>query len=199
MTVDRRFSVEELDRLFPPLAGSHRVFLEDVPQRVGRRPPTGPTGSSEGFPHVTRARPSRPYGFDIEPGRSPSGPSPAEEGRRKFAWSDVPVSDFQEEKALAGAPSEDLRHEAANPVPPHLRPSVFFDRAASSSSSRRGNAPTVARAVCASCSNVVLNLRMSGPCPSCLRPICTDCLREALRSKGRGWCGDCLSNAEIAG
>ena len=159
------YSVEELDRMFPPLAGGHRVFLEDAPQRIGARSVD---------PTMVRPRPDR-----VSSESPPTSPT-------------LPIPTHDEK----GGPSPEnaLSIEATNPVPPHLRPVAPLEHTGAAPPARAHSSLSSARSVCASCSTVVVNLRMSGPCPNCLRPICDDCLREALRSHARGWCADCLAS-----
>jgi len=101
------------------------------------------------------------------------------------------------ETPLDRRPSE-LSREAANPVPPHLRAAGPLDRFGPRPARPGGKDTSTARSVCASCSKVVVNLRMSGPCPRCLRPVCTDCLREAFVTQGHGWCLDCSTAVAAA-
>ena len=164
----RLFSEEELDRMFPPSSSPPSVFLSDAPQRVG-------LSSSRGL------RPDGP----------PSPRSETEEREGSDASGTlVPPAPV---RPRAGASVGDLFQEAANPVSPHLRAAAPFSREEAEASAHCSRSSASPRSVCASCSNVVLNLRLSGPCPRCLRPICNDCLRHALVIYGHGWCLDCAA------
>jgi len=175
----RAFSVEELDRLFPPLLEGRRVFLSKPPQRVG-------------MPAGARTAVGRPSD-DSE--LSTSSDEEFVPSFREGPSSTVPASSGAPARSIA--PSHELTDELTNPVPPHLRGTGPLIRA---------DVPTVVphragiagahRTVCASCSKVVMDLRMSGPCPSCMRPICNECLREAMVMHGHGWCIDCSASAE---
>jgi len=196
---NRPFSVEELDRMFPPLAGGQRLFLEDAPLRIGRGGVHDPPVSYGALTLTPDGTPSRYAQHVSARQRAQDLPELADSYDPLNGRNDSRAGKLPEESPSTNTPSADLSLEAANPVPPHLRAQAFVERSEPSSGSRSGVVAPGARSVCASCSTVVLNLRMSGPCPRCLRPLCADCLGEALRSRGRGWCADCLSRAEAAG
>lgn len=183
------FSPDDLDRMFPPGLPGRTIFLDGPPQRVGRAGRT--TSSASG---------TESSGAD-EPGR-------AEERENEVvptladleAESDYVRATVQDdglgETSGAGVRASPERsvgvlEEAFNPIPPHLRRSGPLLRRHAPSSTYPPRPERAPRSVCASCSKVVMNLRMSGPCTRCLRPICSDCLRESLASQGHGWCTDC--------
>jgi len=201
------FSVEELDRMFPPVSGRRPVFLTEAPQKVGgpsfvARDTGSPAAQNDWTDEQVEPEPSTAVptsgladgstGLVADEGptvglvaRSPrmgvtprGGPS-AEDPGREARW-------------------KELSLEAANPVPPHLRAVGPIDRSVGALHSRGSHGPPGPRSVCASCSKVVVNLRMSGPCPRCLRPVCDDCLREAFVTAGFGWCRDCSRAAPAA-
>jgi len=201
-----KFTDEELDRLFPPYLDRRTRFLTEAPMRVGfasALPPTGANGLANS-PAVAAAPgggapPSVDSGSNDEieevledvavfPSAAPVRVSPRDE---PFA-----VPSFWDARQPGDVDLVAL--EATNPVPPHLRldfKSSLTNRGPDDGPSR---APSGAgKSVCASCSVVVVNLRLSGPCPKCLRPICTDCLREGLRRYGRGWCEDCAQDVRL--
>ena len=195
----RAFSDEELDRMFPPAPDRPSLFLSNPPAKVGVSESLarhlGPR--AEGTPRS--ARPG--YLYEEEGSLSELPPEP-------FAIASRPVSEDPEpfgpgeaagsslstghDEAL-GPPSagSDLSLESTNPVPPHLRAEFAQSEIESRPHASRSAEPGGPKSVCASCSKVVVSLRMSGPCPRCLRPICRDCLGEALRTVGHGWCEDC--------
>jgi len=195
----RPFSVEELDRMFPPLAGAQRMFLNDAPLRIGRGETSDPSGSFGTLSLDSEGTASRSPPHRSRRGEAGDLEDRADRYDPRVGWSESRAAKLRDESPIADARRNDLSLEAANPVPPHLRAQGVVERSSSSPGSRSGPVAPGARSVCASCSTVVLNLRMSGPCPRCLRPICAECLSEALRSRGRGWCTDCLSHAEAAG
>jgi len=177
------YSVEELDRMFPPVSEERPLFLSQAPQKVGRA--------------------GRPWAQDAlePPSRSPEG---LEDAR---SASDAPAerseSTAVDDVVLGGDRALnprllELSLEAANPVPPHLRATGPIDRSENGTAGRGRHVPSPPRSVCASCSKVVMNLRMSGPCPKCLRPVCDECLRESIVARGRGWCLDCSTVAATA-
>ncbi|HXQ78704.1 MAG: hypothetical protein WB788_06065 [Thermoplasmata archaeon] len=192
--------------MFPPTAGGRTLFLSDVPDKIG---------VAKALPKVPNSSADTGLGT-AEPAPSILGPAPSldheagaqtPEARREpdgtdsafLAESSGPsLARFSE--ALHGPPdpADSLFLEAVNPVPPHLRgvgsPLRLGERGPNRS--RRENATP--KSVCASCSKVVVTLRMSGPCPKCLRPICNECLREAFVTHGQGWCIDCSSTPPIS-
>jgi hypothetical protein len=205
------FTEDELDRLFPPAPGGHTPFLTGVPEKVGLREPG----------------PGRPPRATADPTWVPDLPSPPPESVRSSsettldleldrelndrpAGTSVPVQTSLPEHGPLSAPrgpaefpghdvsADDLFLEASNPIPPHLRGIDRRSRADPPRPSRSALASESPKSVCASCSKVVVNLRMSSPCPQCLRPICSECLREAFRSHGLGCCVDCSTPTAIA-
>lgn len=195
----RSFTEEELDRMFPPQPGEGSVFLTTPPNRVGTRNPSLPDPSerpgtlsarafAEDDPSVLGAL--RPAARSV----TDSSDAPSTPVGRDRPLVEMP-SPITSPFSASGRDPTDLALEAANPVPPHLRGASAFARG---TESRRGNGVMIPKSVCASCSKVVVNLRMSGPCPSCLRPICNDCLRDALVHFGHGWCVDCTPLEEVA-
>ena len=197
------FSDEELDRMFPPEGRRGRVFLESAPARIGGCPPWSSSGAvapgSLRLPEersqlsVREAEPEDGEDISLAPhggnGRNSQNTATVAASRR------TPREARPVEK---DASSSELSQEAANPVPPHLRASGTLLRLAPSPSAARTGKGSLSRSVCASCSKVVVDLRMSGPCPKCLRPLCHDCLRDALVTVGHGWCSDC-ARAAVAG
>lgn len=178
------YSVEELDRMFPPVSNERPLFLSEAPQRVGRAGRARDEFVSESYP----PNPSEP----IEP---PAG-MPDSQGDGTGSAREVNAV-LATDRALDSQLLE-LSLEAANPIPPHLRTSGPIDRFDGAPVGRRRHGSSVARSVCASCSKVVMNLHMSGPCPKCLRPVCDECLRESFVTQRRGWCLDCSAPASTA-
>jgi hypothetical protein len=193
------YSEEELDRMFPPAVGGRTPFLSEAPDRVGRRTvvawDTGALPGTEALPDDSAQPPeSHRASLEVDPAggrgeqRAPEHPlrisTTTELGRS-------PSPAGFEEFASKAHPIDALSLEATNPVPPHLRGINLRDRIAPSPSGRRSLDPGAQKSVCASCSKIVVNLRMSGPCPKCHRPICDECLREAMTTRGQGWCIDC--------
>lgn len=171
------YSVEELDRMFPPAPDERSRFLADAPQRVGGLAPPRAEAVTESPPQDAPEPVGSPSGGIEQPaqkGGSARGADGVAGGTRAF---DLPLPN--------------LAVEAANPIPPHLRTAGPIDRFGGVPGGGRRHGPPAPRSVCASCSKVVLNFRMSGPCPKCLRPVCDDCLRESFVNHGRGWCLDC--------
>jgi len=201
------FSVEELDRMFPPVRDRHSVFLTDVPQKIGGLSfATGENESPAPRQDHVADRPTRePSGVgwdwevegastDLEAGdrlTGGSGTTPllGEVSARGTGSKNGPSPD---------ARRRELSLEAENPVPPHLRAAGPIDRDGVGPGGHGRHGSPGLRSVCASCSKVVVNLRMSGPCPRCLRPVCDDCLREAFVTAGCGWCRDCSRVAPAA-
>jgi len=198
------FSEEELDRMFPPGGQHGRVFLPTAPTRIGAH-------SRWAIPPADRD-PSMELSEELSRRAGPEGGREADDdisllSHRWVAQIPVPSTspaDAVDRKAPAvtsagriETPSTELRREAANPIPPHLRGSGTLIRTRPLPMTRGGHLKTPPRSVCASCSKVVIDLRLSGPCPRCLRPLCHDCLRDALASVGHGWCADC-SRAAVA-
>ncbi len=201
------FSEEELDRMFPLTSDHPYVILADGPRRVGgvtswKREP-GPSAEAPARPYsVPRLaggrsappgwdgdRSSQPVPFD-EPGADrPSGPG----------WTTSPYSESPDTSPRPRGTEAELFLEATNPVPPHLRNASGSLRVEVHRPARRSVDPGSQRSVCASCSNVVVNLHMSGPCPKCLRPICNDCLHDAFARFGHGWCIDCSAALVVRG
>jgi hypothetical protein len=184
------FSEEELDRMFPPEGRRGAVFLSTAPNRIGGASPWAKPV------HAVGSSASRTGGVSADVMLSTT---PAEDTVLEERAPSLPVrrsrNDENEREASMGVDTEDLGREAANPVPPHLRAAGPLIRSDSAQPFRAGKNTAGARSVCASCSKVVVNLRMSGPCPKCLRPICNECLREAFVAHGHGWCLDCSSTA----
>jgi len=196
------FSEDELDRMFPPEPGGRTLFLSQIPDKVGvpRKDssdsplwddPRGPSAEAESpavpGPSISKFTPHDPP-HDLEIGGSypaSSGPGEAKE---------LPFRARAEETGAASDPADYLLREANNPVPPHLRTLGLPPRTAARRANPRSVSRAEAKSVCASCSKVVVNLRMSGPCPKCLRPICNECLREAFVTHGQGWCVDCSAS-----
>lgn len=189
----RRYSEEDLDRMFPDVADRRGIFLVDVPDKVG-------------VPEERRLAGGRSFRStdDTVQATHPSEPRRA----APLDGAPLPTDVFTETELPEGFPAAaialartELNSEAANPTPPHLRDSARgSDRSIRGSelrSGRRSPSSPLPKTVCASCSKVVVNLRMSGPCPHCLRPICNDCLREAFVAYGHGWCIDCAAPAAV--
>jgi hypothetical protein len=197
--VARPLSDEELDRMFPPATIRRPYMLPDAPEKVGglsswarvmdpdddapartdeSASPTGslsPTAEGDGDPD----RDYVPFADErVDGPRVPDSTATSRSGSFKAVSRQV-------------AESTDLFLEAANPVPPHLRSAGVHAQIEAHRPTRRSMSFAGQRSVCASCSKVVVDLRMSGPCPNCLRPICNDCLRESLATRGHGWCVDC--------
>jgi hypothetical protein len=185
---DSPFTEDDLDRLFPPTISGRTIILAEAPLKVGR--PNGTSGE---------LRPR--WEHSVEDRGEPSGHPKETLLADVEAESDIvrslPSSSPEHTERSLGAPPHPtplgcVLDEVANPLPPHLRASGSSAelglRTDAAPPHRKGRTP---RSVCASCSKVVLDLRMSGPCPKCLRPICNECLREALATRGRGWCVDC--------
>jgi len=200
---ERVFSEEELDRMFPLTSDRVSPFLLDAPQRVGgssiRTRPTDPPATA---PRVGTGASTPARDWASIPARTTSSPPPPISAHRTVYRS----PEVSESGAFARPPSRvvspppngstaEITHEATNPVPPHLRASGPLVRYETRSSGHPSRVAAAFRSVCASCSKIVLDLRMSGPCPKCLRPVCQDCLREALVTHGRGWCVDCSAPA----
>jgi hypothetical protein len=200
----RAFSEEELDRMFPPAEAVGRVFLADVPEKIGlpsapsrrgvvaepqasgrRHEPEAP-GLFRAATEPVRAVRAHGWAEDSGPGTTRQEPAPSDLGEQSQAVTD------------GDSRSSKLRREAVNPVPPHLRDGGFAGSNGAPGTVRNRADASPAKSVCASCSKVVVNLRMSGPCPKCLRPICNDCLREALAGTGHGWCIDCAAELSLA-
>ena len=198
----RLYSEEELDRMFPPTSGHPYVVLSDAPERVGGMPswktepgtPAGTPARLDDHALLAKGR-SYPLGGD---GHRKTRLDPFEEPsthivRIPESTTSASSSSLDDASAPNDAASR-LSLEASNPLPPHLRDAGGPPlRVNTQRSARRPVDPERQRSVCASCSKVVVNLHMSGPCPRCLRPICNDCLREALVHEGHGWCLDCSS------
>lgn len=188
--------------MFPSVPGRRPVLLDDAPQRIGggsflRREPTAREESSVRPGGTLPSLGSRTSTFEREPdsfARSDRSDEAPEEDIVVQLSTTTERPAAREGASRPSSTSDDLFREAANPVPPHLRaagPLLRFEPA--KPVARSGSSPT-SRSVCASCSKVVVSLRMSGPCPKCMRPICNDCLRDAFVTHGHGWCVDCLSD-----
>ncbi|MGA8091233.1 MAG: hypothetical protein WB984_01875 [Thermoplasmata archaeon] len=201
----RPLSVEELDRMFPPVSSSRSTFLSEAPERVGGPStwvrelslPADPLASPDESTSSTEGRSST-----FEEGEDPPSQADPFEGRRADhsaipETTSSPRSHPPDGTSRSNAETAELFLEAANPVPPHLRGESAHARMEARRPSVRSIDPASQRSVCASCSKVVVNLRMSGPCPKCLRPICNDCLREAFVTHGHGWCIDCSAAATV--
>jgi len=199
-----RFTDEELDRMFPPVGRTTSVFLSAAPDRVGRTRPVaepmhfsrGPdSGSSR---DVESHEPPALEAEEAEPPATGSAPDDPFAAGETPIDSAPPLSDVEFEPILVPRRFDpQLALEACNPLPPHLRSSALHFPA--SPDRRRARLPdlTTQKSVCASCSKVVANLRLSGPCPKCLRPVCDACLREAFVTRGHGWCVDCSASHEM--
>ena len=199
------FSEEELDRMFPPEARRESVFLQAAPDRIGMHAPWAiPVEARDSSIEDSDEVSGRPgAGADTEADEDIALPSHRWVGQNRLP-STVPavVADHEvparpSAGRVASSPSTELIREAANPIPPHLRGSGTLIRTRPLPTTRGGHAGSPPRSVCASCSKVVVDLRLSGPCPRCLRPLCRDCLRDALATVGHGWCADC-SRAAVA-
>ena len=190
--------------MFPPEDRRSSTFLTEPPQKVGGHSPWFTTE-----PEATRFVRTTPEARAIvseEPAShediSVAALDRTEEGRTG-PLSPAPMDQPPREGGEKRTPDDDRRSaeltlEAANPVPPHLRAAGPLIRGETRPGMRSARRPAVSRSVCASCSKVVVDLRMSGPCPKCLRPVCGDCLREALVTQGHGWCLDCAAAAAAA-
>lgn len=194
------FSEEELDRMFPPVSGRRRIFLVEAPQKVGEvefrarepNPPAEPLARSE---ESEESAESNEGPLSLLEGDTDRSSRVDRRGEEQSDAARIPSPDRAPSDPVPRPDprASELFSEAANPVPPHLRgtgPLVRGDIPRAAHRSRESASP---RSVCASCSKVVVSLRMSGPCPKCLRPVCNDCLREAFVTKGHGWCIDCSS------
>jgi hypothetical protein len=196
-----RFTDEELDRMFPPIGRSSSVFLAEAPDRVGVRraavEPTDAPGSSEPdlLATVDAPRPASSAPVLANPRATSDSPEVGMPPARD-ASEDSRLQPFPTEFGGAVEPSRELVLEASNPLPPHLRSSTLHLRFSPGSRPSRAADASIQKSVCASCSKLVVNLRMSGPCPKCLRPICDACLREAFVTRGQGWCIDCAGPPE---
>jgi hypothetical protein len=200
------FSEEDLDRMFPPTVGGRSLFLSEVPDKIGvplapSKIPNMPVEAGVGFTTsaVSRAGRSQPLGADVV-ARSPGSP-PAEDSTDLAVLSESPSASlraFSEDSRGPPNPVDELFREAVNPVPPHLRGARLPTHVGSRRPDRPRRDTSNPKSVCASCSKVVVTLRMSGPCPKCLRPICNECLREAFVTHGQGWCIDCSSTPAVS-
>lgn len=202
----RIYSEEELDSMFPPPPGGHSVFLSAIPDRIGRS--SEPARAASGRPESFGRADASTRGFEHAPtdvversvigwGRPLSTERPTGAAAAIDAGGSVAAREFEFLPDVLPT-SELLAREAANPVPPHLR--MRYARSSPDERRPRSGSPDLGdlKSVCASCSKVVVNLRMSGPCPECLRPICQECLRESIVAHGQGQCIDCASTDEIA-
>ncbi|MGD0588810.1 MAG: hypothetical protein ABSA63_08485, partial [Thermoplasmata archaeon] len=201
------YTEDELDRLFPPAPGGHTTFLTGVPDQVGVREPIARDGRSGATsPRVWGDSPS-PNELDhsmfeedlagnaeVDP-INPPGQETFPEAPSVTTFRPTPVAGGSVDFLGRRSNADDLFLEAANPIPPHLR---GIDRVEVRRSGRRSPDPAGPKTVCASCSKVVVNLRMSGPCPKCLRPICSECLRESFLAHGQGCCVDCFTPSAIS-
>jgi len=193
------FTEEDLDRMFPPSSERRSVFLSDAPARVGIQPLSRSVGDSSFGPPAGRDL-SLPADepplaeVDSEAGGDVIGSGVDDEITElsRLLKSAVPANPKRRDSPEGIDPAGgEIYLEATNPIPPHLR---LIDSRSRSEGGRPGLGPgsrAESKSVCASCSKVVVNLRMSGPCPRCLRPICTDCLRESMAAHGQGRCIDC--------
>lgn len=190
--------------MFPPEGPHTSVFLPAPPDRVGTRSPWSPTRRFGAAPVPTTTELTGAFGTPADEPVSGNGSTPLGECAAGYDTSDavlapnvntIPPSTPVEGRAT---PPTELRLEAANPTPPHLRPVGAFLRCEPQTIARPGKRTFAPRSVCASCSRVVIDLHLSGPCPKCLRPLCDVCLREALATQGHGWCLDC-STSTVAG
>lgn len=193
----RTFSDEELDRMFPPPSHEGPIFLTDIPKRIGvagrlrSGPSAGVAPLARGEQEVPPVEPRLAIEEEVDSvGRSRSLEGGASGSSRPRDVGSGPHASPSAAAPPPAASAVGLHLEAENPIPPHLRSAGLLVRAHPSGAGRTSAA--VSKSVCASCSKVVVNLRMSGPCPRCLRPICHECLRSALASYGHGWCVDCL-------
>jgi hypothetical protein len=197
----RPMSVEELDRMFPPVSGPRSVFLADAPEKVGGPSPWVRELSLPADPPASREEPPQPpYGRppSVEEDEDPPSQTDGFAGRRTEPARNREAATPPRPASSGGfsrpdPPTADLLREATNPVPPHLRETGRPSRSGARGSSGRPTDLADGRSVCASCSKVVVNVRMSSDCPKCLRPICDDCLREAFVTHGHGWCADCAA------
>lgn len=199
------FSEEELDQMFPPTGRRGSVFLAAAPDRIGGHSPWATPATvadqSVEIPDEPSDFSDREAGPEIGEEISFAGHRWVDQNPRTSKRSDDVAAHGDLAWPPAGravGPSSELSREAANPVPPHLRGLGTLIRTRPLPAARRGRASSPPRSVCASCSKLVVDLRMSGPCPRCLRPLCHDCLRGALATGGHGWCVDC-SRAPVAG
>ena len=184
------FSEEELDRMFPP-EGRRRgpVFLPDAPDRIGG----GASWAKSAIPTPIASSEAGRLLADVSLSPAPADDLLLDETRPSPLEGLSHKGEGERETEIDLTTDERLSREAANPVPPHLRASGPLLRFEPSRPARGTKSSATPRSVCASCSKVVVNLRMSGPCPKCLRPICNECLREAFVTHGHGWCVDCSS------
>ena len=180
------YTEEELDAMFPPAGKPSPHFLREAPMKIGCAPTTeGPVNESEFQASVPGDLPNTPADPDTgapvpDPWSSASGPS------RWAPPAESAADGVRSTPTSWGTSEPEVSLEADNPVPPHLRTS-----GSGGPISRRVLEVSGQKTVCASCSKLVVNLRMSGPCPNCLRPVCTACLREGFVTRGHGWCIDC--------
>jgi hypothetical protein len=201
----RPLSVEELDLMFPPVSSSRSVFLSEAPKRVGGPSswvrelslPADPPASPDESTSSTEDRSSTFEGDEDPPSRADPFEGPRTDHSTIPEATSSPRSRPPDGISHSNAQTAELFLEAANPVPPHLRGESARARTEARRPSVRSIGSASQRSVCASCSKVVVNLRMSGPCPKCLRPICNDCLREAFVTHGHGWCIDCSTAAPV--
>lgn len=189
--------------MFPPQPNRRPGFLPTPPDKVGVSPPR--TMEEEpaldiaeaGVSTMPRAETvlSKTTPEPYLPSASPASLVEAETAGSLVEARSTPLDRPGAFDLSGGTPGKapDLYLEAINPVPPHLRNPGVHLRISAHGSRRRPPDPTKQKSVCASCSKLVVNLRMSGPCPRCLRLICNDCLREAFLTNGRGWCDDCAA------
>ncbi len=200
------FSEEDLDRMFPPLACGRTLFLSDVPDKIGLpRAPSKRSGPSVEI----RSASTESAALSDDP-VTPRAVDPVDHSRGALHDGDsvdTPLLSGSPSPSLAGIPvdlqgpldpADELFREATNPVPPHLRGVGLQARVGAHRPERNRRDTANPKSVCASCSKVVVALRMSGPCPKCLRPICNECLREAFVTHGQGWCIDCSSTPVVS-
>jgi len=201
------YSEEELDRMFPLTSDHPYVVLADAPRRVGGMAPwkrePGPSAEAparlHSLPPPAGGRSSPPGGGG---GRSSQLVPSEEPGIERPSGPRSTATLYSESPEASPGPrgtEADLFLEASNPVPPHLRIEGGFTQVDVRRPARRSVDPGRPRSVCASCSNLVVNLHMSGPCPKCLRPICNDCLHDAFVRYGHGWCIDCSALSVVRG
>lgn len=204
-STSREFTDEELDQLFPPYRERSTRILSEAPMRVGF--------SSASLRELATERPGRRWGAVSSKELVAPETEPVSAEETEAILEDVAAFPLENEgpardRPFLASPTPELPHppelpeldlelEAINPVPPHLRLGFPLESVAHPQTDPRHPRSGGAKAVCASCSVVVVNLRLSGPCPKCLRPICTDCLREGLRRYGRGWCEDCARDVRL--
>jgi hypothetical protein len=199
------FSEEELDRLFPLTSDHPYVVLTDAPERVGGVPSwkreAGPSTKVPAHPdslapfaggHSSASGGEGDRGSRLGPFEEPGIDCPSNPGSTR-----APSSGSLDSSPGPRGTAAELFLEAANPVPPHLRNADPSTRVGVHRPARRSVDPGSQRSVCASCSKVVVNLHMSGPCPKCLRPICNDCLHDAFARYGHGWCTDCSAASVV--